>query len=186
MSVRQNFVFFLAYLSLPASHHSALLGSSFSQDHVPQEPSSFPPVTSAVLEPPAGWSVLPHVLRAFPWQPTKICWKSSWVVIFSFSVSFHVKERERCFDPLIHEHNPNKRNTPDSHPHQQIHRGVSEHRGCLRGWELPRSEPRLEAWICQSLCLIHFIHHAAFFPYKNIIDIWKNRPTITVLLSYLV
>lgn len=96
MSVWQNFVFFLG-IPVPACFPPLSFARFFLlQDHVPQEPSSVPPVTSAVLEPPAGWSVLPHVLRVFPWQPTKICWKSSWVVIFSFSVSFFSCERDRA------------------------------------------------------------------------------------------
>ena len=60
---------------------------------------------------------------------------------FSF-LSFYVKERERCYNPLIYEHHPNKRNPPDSNPHQQIHRGLSEHCGRLWSRELQRSEPR--------------------------------------------
>lgn len=56
-----------------------------------------------------------------------------------------MKERERCDNPLVYEHHPNKRNTPDPHPHQQVHRGVPEHRGRLRSRQLQGSEPRWEA-----------------------------------------
>lgn len=66
-----------------------------------------------------------------------------------FLFFFYVKEREWCDNPLVYEHNPNKRNTPNSNPHQQIHRGLSEHCGRLWSWQLPRSKPRLE--VCMHI-----------------------------------
>ena len=125
-----------AFPSLQPGHHTLL------QDCSPPAP---PP--RLVLSPPLpvslrGWSALVRVatqslaVAGSPWS-----WNGILGTNFSF-LSFYVKERERCYNPLIYEHNPNKRNPPDSNPHQQIHRGLSEHCGRLWSRELPRSEPR--------------------------------------------
>ena len=55
--------------------------------------------------------------------------------------------------------------------------GVGSYREVNPGWK-----PEFA-----SLRVLYILYiTAAVFPYKNTIDIWKNRLTITVLLSYLV
>lgn len=101
----------------------------------PQAPGT--PPAPAVTPQPRRVLPPPHSPRSR--EPVVVAWALEY--LFSF-FSFYVKERERCDYPLVYEHNPDKRNPPDSDPHQQIHRGLSEHCGRLRSRELQRSEPR--------------------------------------------
>lgn len=150
-----TFWFISVTLTTAHFHHSALLDSSFCKTATPGAASL--PTPGASLSSSChscctwtSWGVVIGTSPRGPAQGLVIAGHQGLLKEllggnFFFFSFFHVKERERWYDPLIHEHNPNKRNSPNSDPYQQIHRGVSEHRGCLRGRELPRGEPRLEA-----------------------------------------
>lgn len=174
MSIWQHFVLFLLHSSLPTSTTQACQILPSVRPQPPGAPSlpipgGSPSSSCHSWRTWTSWRVVISTSPRGPAQGLVIAGHQDLLKEllggnFFFFSSFHVKERERWYDPLIHEHNPNKRNSPNPDPHQQIHRGLSEHCGCLRGRELPRGEPRSEACICQSLYFIHSVHHCCFFP----------------------
>lgn len=185
MSVWQNFVFFLAYLSLPASHHSALLGSSFSKTTSPRSlPQSLLSLLLYLnlqrggspraqgLSMAANEDLLKELLGGnffflclffFTWK------RQSGASIPSFMNTIPTKETPPTLI-RTNKFTEGFQNIVDAY-------GVGSYREVNPGWK-----PEFA-----SLCVLYILYiTAAFFPYKNIIDIWKNRPTVTVLLSYLV
>lgn len=183
-----TFWFFLFYSSLPTSHHSALLDSSFCKTATPRRtppahPRSLPQFLLSLL---LYLNLLGGGDQHFPMWPctgpchsqaTKICWKSSWVVMFSFLLLFMWKRESGGTIPSFMNTIPTKETPPTlirtnkfTEGFQNIvdAYGVGSYQEVNPGWKPVFASLYI-------LCILYIT--AAFFPYENVIDIWKDRLT---------